>query len=201
MKTKLSTLAISVAAIAMSLVACSGDGQPEVPVAPTTAEAEQVEATEAEQVEATESEEPTAPEDETIDFEAIRDADTELWQQLLLLDDPQGATGDALLTQFETDLNTQMDRVLSAVEVSVANLNFEQISNADTAVWGLLLVADSAGQHIDVTPLLEKIIDVLDQAGATLVTTGSASDVDTAVWGFKLAIESAEELLDPTSEE
>lgn len=202
MRRVVASLAI-ITATALGTTSCSGHGTPgptptaNTPTTPTTTEVEKLEASEV-PLEPSESTDAVV---EDIDFDAIDDSDTALWSLLLRVEESQGATRTALLSQAEDDLNALADMTLSAIDISVANLDFEQLDDADTAVWSLLLRAEEAREFFDVTSVAERVIQRLDQAGATLVTTGATSypaDVDWAIWSLNLRLDEAEDLVSPT---
>lgn len=193
------------AAVALLLAGCSGSPGGDASEAPTGASigvGTEVQSVEVDEVEETRPAESVDVDVNTIDFDAITDADTALWTLILRAEEAQGATRGALLTAVEDDLNALTDAVLSAMDSSVANLNFGQISDADTAAWSLLLRAGEAGELIDVAPIAQRILEGLDQAGATLVTTADPNDankVDTALWSLNLRVQEAQELLDSST--
>lgn len=198
MKTKLSVIAMFATAVTMLVAACGGT-QSDTSSEPVITDTAEVQSAEVEEVEEFKPDESA----DAIDFAAIDDADSALWSLMLRAEEAQGATRDALLTKVEDDLNTLTDAVLSAMDSSVANLDFGEIREADTAAWRLLLRATEAEELIHVAPVAQRIVEGLDQAAATLVTTADPNDADemnSAIWSLNLRIEEAQELLDSSTD-
>lgn len=200
-KTKLPVIAMSATAIVMLLAACGGtqSGASSNSTDTEVTEVQSAEATEVEEVEPAQSESVDA---DAIDFVAIGEADGDLWSLIIRAKEAQGATREALLVTVADSLDALTDAVLGAMDSSVANLDFDQISEADGAAWSLIIRAGEAQELIDVTPVAERIIEGLDQAGATLVSTADPADADEtdgALWSLNIRVQEAQELLNSTT--
>lgn len=200
-KTKRTMMALSATAIAMLLAACGG-AQPAVSEDPKAGEVTEVQSTEVVEVEKVESPQSEDADADAIDFEAINEAQADLWSLTNRAEEAQGATRESLLVAVEDSLNSLTDSVLDAMDRSVANLDFDQIGEANGAAWSLINRAEDAQALIDVTPVLERIIAGLDQAGATLVSTaGSADAAETngALWSLNNRVEDAQEIINSSA--
>ncbi len=191
MKIRLPAIAMSAAAIAMLLAGCGTKS--DTPEDPTTPEAEEVEVVD--------EDEPAdiADDDGDVDFSAIDRADSDLQALIFRAQEAEEEDRDELLPQIEKDLNALTDEVVRAMRISVATLDFEQIGDADVSAWSLFDKAKKAGEFIDVTPAVEKLVKGLDQARTTLETTADPNDqdeLDIALEGLDSLIENAQEYLD-----